>query len=297
MKKITLALFNVFVFFNLNSQLTGHTLNDEELSKIKENKTIVLKSGNQEFDNALEKALKDCWKLTEYEFKFVNKDVKLKKGFNYLMIIQIGNISTQAYHYFGLVKGNDQYLNNYLYEDMEAYCQLDYFGFENPMTKSFDRLPLLLFNIQNAIQISIDNKFNAKTPLSLANNFRDFYNKNACNIKNKTLLVNQDREKQLTKEEFEKNYPYPIEFCNKEKIVKALNDRDPNYVIFFPTITRNKSIYVFDANTYFPLFFKYQLMGLKITKDDVEDLVKEINRTEDCQEIIPIPSSIPEGNN
>jgi hypothetical protein len=50
-------------------------------------------------------------------------------------------------------------------------------------------------------------------------------------------------------------------------------------------------------NTYLPLFFKYQIMGLKITKDDVNDLVNEIKKTNDCEELKPMESPIQEGNN
>ena len=106
---------------------------------------------------------------------------------------------------------------------------------------------------------------------------QDIYNQDAGKIKAKTLLVNKEHLKDITEEEFKAAYPFKVEFCSKEEFQKAYAEKNSKYVLFQPTVTMNKSIFVIDAETYKCLYFGYDLVHLKMRKADIKDMVDVIN--------------------
>lgn len=87
-------------------------------------------------------------------------------------------------------------------------------------------------------------------------------------------------DKLVSEEEFGKLYKYPFEYASMEKILQAIQDHDPRYAYLCPQITVNKSIFVYDLETFVPLYYDYAIQGVKINTNDVKSLystVKESN--------------------
>ena len=267
------------------AQLSSISYNNEIINEFYKSKSIAVLTGNKNFDSALIKYMKEIWTITPYEF-IKEKDFKnseLKKGFSYILNLNFvvsktdGSFS-KTYHYYGVLMGKDKKINNYSYAEMISYCPIDFYGIENDQLDIYKRIELVLYNLQNTIHTVVQNKIEGGS-LKIANDLRRIYNQNAGVLKSKTLLVNKDRSKLLSQEDFKKKYPYKFEYCTMEKIQEVIYSRDSNYAIYWPAITLNKSMFVFDANTYIPLFFDYQMQGLNITAGNISDLSETINKS------------------
>jgi len=281
-----LSFIITFFYFNFTfAQLSAVPQNDETINEFYKSKTIAVLTGNKNFDSALIKYMKEIWTITPYEF-VKEKDFKnseLKKGYSYILNLNImvsknNGSYVKTYHYYGILMGKGIKISSYTYSDMISYCPIDFYGIENDQLNLYKRLPIVLYNLQNPIHTVIQNKILGGT-LKIVNDLRKIYNENAGVLKSKTLLLYKDREKLLSQEDFKKKYPYKFEYCTMEKIQEVIDSRDSNYAIYWPAITLNKSMFVFDANTYIPLFFDYQIQGLSITAGNISDLSDAINKS------------------
>lgn len=243
----------------------------DEIKSILKKSTVAVLTGNKEYDSAIMSAMQKYWKITPYEFKSFGKKDKYPKDKNYLALVSISNQRDQYYHFLSFFPGD----YGWNYESMLAYCPLDYYGIEEPMELSYHRLPILLFNIQNAVEVILNNKISGNTA-SIVNSMKQLYLQNSGLIKNKTLLVCNERKKILTPDQFKKVYPYKYEYCSMSKIKEAMNSRDTQYAILWPAATLNKSVFVFDAASFMPLYSANSMMGTGLTESDIRDLTSAI---------------------
>lgn len=222
----------------------------------------------------------ELWTMTPYEFKKIDlKSTVLKKGYNYLSNVKIENARKQEHDLFALIKGEGKKLSEYDYQEITSFCPVDFLGSESKSSAVYERIPLILYNIQNALFLVSENKIMGN-PLAISKSLKKHYNENAFLLKNKTLLINQERKDQLSKADFEKNYTYKFEFCKMEKITRAIQERDSSYAIFFPAITLDKYVFAYDAKTYIPLYFDLQIKGQKLTNSDLTTMVEQIKLNE-----------------
>lgn len=343
MKKIFIVLFSVFLNNYTIAQLAAiNAKSIKDFETIEKNTTIAILTGYESYDKALINAMNKYWKIGKFDTMYSSNISKTecKEGKNYLLSLTMqsappGNVSRmeldrtkpmngpmgpsykrvespsmldpKTYHNYGLIIGQDKKVKGYSYEDMVSYSPIDYFGLEKNPLNIFSRLPLVIYNIQNTLELVKKNNINGNT-LQIVKQLKSIYNQNAGILKNKTLLIYKDRtkdvdgpkekkksfirsyssigealaegDKLVPEEEFAKLYKYPFEYASMEKILQAIQDHDPRYAYLCPQITVNKSIFVYDLETFVPLYYDYAIQGVKINTSDVKNLystVKESN--------------------
>lgn len=289
-RKAFIFFILLFVSINVHSQLSASGYNSDDMEAFFKTKTFYVKSGNARFDSLAIAGLEKYWKQTKYDtMSHENFEKNISNpAYSFMMLIQIEVITEKKdqnglvvsrysdyYHYFGIFCGGKKKIEKYVYSDMVAYCPLNFRMNEKPMAASAFRVQPMIHNLNEAITIVKEKQFRGNS-LKMVNQFKDFYMSRSKILKEKTLLVDTDLLVDITKDEFDKAYPFKVEFCNREKIEKALADKDEKYLIYQPGVTMNKSVMVFDASTYDCVFFNTD-MKLKIKKDDIEDMVKVAN--------------------
>jgi len=290
-KKSIVVLFLVLFSSQLFAQLSASASNKEDMQTFFKTKTYFVLTANKKLNEETMAGLKQYWKHTPYDTISEGNigDKISNNAYSFLMVIKIEDImekrdvqtqrviskTVDYYHYFGVINGGKKAIEHFVYTDMVAYCPINYLMDEKPMFMCGYRAQSMVYNLHTAIQLVKEKKLEGNS-YKLAKQLQEIYNENSSAIKAKTLLVNKEHLKDLTEEDFKAAYTFKVEFCSKEKFEKAYVEKDKNYVIFQPTVTRSKSIWVIDAETYKCLYFGTDLLRLKMDKGDIKDLVKAI---------------------
>jgi hypothetical protein len=272
------------------TQLSATAWGKDDMEQFFKTKTCFVLTANKELNAEVMAGIQQFWKhtpidsISEAEFsKRINNP-----SYSFMMIIQIEVITEKRNaqgmvvsrysdynHLFGIINGGKKKIEKFAYQDMVAYCPLNYAMDEKPMYNCGYRGQCLVYSLNKAIEL-VKTKQLKGNSYKLVKQLQDIYNKRSVSIKNKTLLVNKEHLKDISEEEFKKEYPYEVEFCDAEKFRKAYKDKDKKYVIFQPAVTINKSICVYDAATYECLYFGDDLIHLKMRAGDVKELTKAI---------------------
>jgi hypothetical protein len=277
-----LRVFSAFFLFLLcvsaNAQLSAVGYKSKEYETLLSTKTFVLQTGDNAFDANMKEAMKE-WKLTAYEF-ISDEDFKTKitdRASSFILPVTIyTGTSGQQYHYLALLNGGKKRLSSYDYNDMLAYAVINHFGDETSNTECSYRLANMVTSMVKAMDLVKKNdiKGNGK---KMVDELMQYYRTQSYKIPKRILLVNREAiGNKMTEEEFGKIYPHKFEFCSHQKIAEVIRNKDPKYYYYQPTITLNKSMFVFDPATGEVLYGDYQMMGLNINKKNVEILADAI---------------------
>lgn len=266
-----------------NAQLSAMNYKSDGFVAFKASKTYAVKSGDAAYDAELESAMKDIWKVTSFDMidgeTFKTKITDASASFILPVTIE-ANGPNQAYHYIALINGGKKSIKKYTYPDMVAYAPINHWVDENENTDCAFRIRNILQSMVTAIELVQKNDSWGNTK-DVVDHLRKIYQAKAPQIKDRILLVNAKSVggKKMTKEVFGGIYPFKFEFCDREKIAKAIREKSTEYYYLQPGITLNKSIFVFDPSNGEVVYFDYSMMGMSITDDNVEDLVKTIKQT------------------
>lgn len=243
-------------------------------------KTLVVKTGNQLFDDELAAAMNESWKMTPFDFvdrKGFETNVK-DPSVSFIVSIVITTEKGQAYHYLALVNGGQKSIKHYGYDDMIAYCPINHFVDEPENSDCHFRVRNMIESMIGTLQIMQEKNISGGK-LKIVDDLRRVYRSKSPQIKKRTLLFCQESiGKKITQSDIASAYPYKFEICSKEKLAKVIKDRDPNYYYYQPGITLNKSMFVFDPVNGEVMYFDYQIMGLAINKKNLEDLREAVDR-------------------
>lgn len=130
MKTKILFLF-AFVFTSLigNAQLSAVDYKSKEYDQFRGSKTYVVLTGNAKFDAEVKSAMTDLWKVTPFAFinqgEFEKRMPEETASFLAVAVIP-GAKSGQAYHYLILINGGKKKLSKYEYDDLLAYCPINF---------------------------------------------------------------------------------------------------------------------------------------------------------------------------
>lgn len=311
MKKLfTFCCFVVFYTLSF-SQFCGVGNKSKWIEKAYTNPVVVFKSSNQDYNSVMEKTMKELWAISPFVFRSINNNSHiLSEDSSYLMLSFLEKTTTYSssngstrsytkiYHNFALMMSENTSIRKTSYNSMISYSPIDYYGkegflpkrnlyFSNTKVKDIGsrdihdflyRMPIILYNIQNALFLIKEYNLTGNSP-TIVSSLNNLYRKNSGLLKKKILLIDKSREKMLTSEEWKKNYPYPFEYCDKSKIQHAIKQRDNKYAIFIPQITVNKTLMIYDAETYVPLYGFSTLQGLKINKKNVKQIASAIKKS------------------
>jgi hypothetical protein len=221
------VLLNIFPFL-LRSQAPFPTL--DEIKQFNASKTCVVLEDDpfSSYNIYIKEAVKASWKITPYEFITV-KDFNVRRlspAFSFIVITQTNfdkDKSNGVYNFINLLQGKNV---NKLAE-MPEICAIP-LSFEgvNDFEYSYKLGPILLFMQKHAQMVSEDPSLSLRKYLK-------YYNKNIPDIKNKTILVEQeDLAPEIgTIERIRKIYTSGIKIVKDEDIIDAIDNKTPNTVI------------------------------------------------------------------
>jgi hypothetical protein len=276
-KIFTTAVISAFTI-NSFAQLSAVDYKSDDYAQFKASKTYYVQMGDAKYDAEMAAAMKDLWKITPSE-AISDADFKKKisdKSASFIVPITIGP-ETHGYHYLALFNGGEKKISNYVYDDMLAYCPLNHWGNEMKHTDCAFRVRNMVESMIQAMDIVQKNDIRGNSK-KIVDRLQEVYNAKAKNIKDRTMLFCQETlGKKLDKGDVAGIYPYKFEICDKAKIEQVIKDKSKDYYYFQPTITLNKSMFVFDPSNGEVVYFEYQMSGMSITKDNIEDMAKAIS--------------------
>ena len=294
--KLLFTFLIASISFNGFAQLSAVDYNSEEFAQFKGSKTYIVKTGDARFDEELASAMKDLWTITPYE-SIEDKDFETKlidKSASFLISVIIGTgTPNQNYHYLALINGGKKKIGKYTYDDMLAYCPLNHWSNEFENTACAYRVRNMVESMIQSMDI-VQKKNIHGSSKAIVDGLRKVYNEKASRIKDRTLLFCDETLKpsmgpkrtvspednakisNMYKTMISGNYPFKFEMCSKEKLEQVIKDKSTEYYYFQPAITLNKCMFVFDPSNGEVVYFDYQIQGLKITDDNIKDLVSTI---------------------
>lgn len=268
-----------FSFAKMQAQLSAVGYKSEEFLKLKASKTLVVRSGNSEYDMALEDAMKNNWKITPYEMvapEEMEKRIADPSVSFLASVIISGDSPNQNYHYIALFNGGKKKLDKYNYGDMIAYSPRSFWIDEKNTSDCAFRIRNIIESMVQGLEVVEKNNIDGNS-LKMVNQLRDYYNQKSSKIKDRTLLISSESAGTKIKEsDVSKVYPYKFEFCSREKIAKAIKEKSKDYYYFQPCYTLNKSMFVIDPSNGEVVYFAYQTMGMRLSDDNFEDLTTAI---------------------
>jgi hypothetical protein len=201
-----------------------------EMEQFKASKTCVVLEDDpfSSYNIYIKEAVKTCWNITPYEFISV-KDfnvMRLNPAYSFIVITQTNfdkDPSHGLYNFLNLLQGKNV---NKLAE-MPEICAIPLsFAGVNDMVYSYKLGALVSFMQKHAEKISED-------PTLTLRKYLKYYNKNIPDIKNKTILVEEeDLSPQIsTIERIKAIYTHKIEIVADDEIIKAIQNKEPDIVI------------------------------------------------------------------
>ena len=202
----------------------------DEIKQFKASKTCVVLEDDpfSSYNIYIKEAVKACWKITPYEFISV-KDFNVRRlnpAYSFLVITQTNfdkDPSHGLYNFLNLLQGKDV---NKLAE-MPEICAIPLsFAGVNDLIYSYKLGAIVSFMQKHAQKILEDPSLSLRKYLK-------YYNKNIPDIKNKTILVEQDdlTPQISTIKRIKAIYSHNIKIVTDDEITKAIENKTPDTVI------------------------------------------------------------------
>jgi len=202
----------------------------DEIKQFNSSKTCVVLEDDpfSSYNVYIKEAVKNTWKITPYEFITV-KDFNVRRlnpAFSFIVLTQTNfdkDKSNGLYNFINLLQGKDV---NKLAE-MPEICAIPLsFAGVSDFEYSYKLGPILSFVQKHAQMVSED-------PSLTLRKYLKYYNKNIPDIREKTILVEQeDLAPEIgTIERIRKIYTSSIKIVKNEEIIDAIDNKTPNTVI------------------------------------------------------------------
>jgi hypothetical protein len=227
----TLLIIIVLVFSAIT--LTGQSPfpDKDEIKQFDASKTCIVLEDNpfSEYNLTIKDAVNSYWKITPFEFIAV-KDFNVRRlnpAYSFIVITQTNfekDKTNAIYNFINLLQGKNV---NKLGE-MPEICAIPLsFAGASDLDYSYKLGAILLFMQRHAKMISED-------PSLTGRKYLNYYNKNIPDVKNKTILIKQeDLAPDIASSDLIKRvYTHNIEIVTEDDIIKAIEVKTPNTLIF-----------------------------------------------------------------
>lgn len=227
----TLLTILVLVFSVIT--LTGQSPfpDKDEIKQFDASKTCIVLEDNpfSEYNLTIKDAVNSYWKITPFEFIAV-KDFNVRRlnpAYSFIVITQTNfekDKTNAVYNFINLLQGKNV---NKLGE-MPEICAIPLsFAGASDLDYSYKLGAILLFMQRHAKMISED-------PSLTGRKYLNYYNKNIPDIKSKTILIKQeDLAPEIASSDLiKKLYTHNIQIVTEDDIIKAIEDKTPNTLIF-----------------------------------------------------------------
>lgn len=222
-----LSILMISVFY-ANAQDAVATA--DEISKFYKTKTYVVFDSNifGSYNNAIKKAIKQNWTLTEVEFIDGDKFAKMKYSHRNSFLVRTKVKFTKdkkktAYTFLSLLLGSKKAGSMAAMPDLCSF-PLSYYNVD--YDKYLYKLGAIIKFMQNHVKLTQEN------PTLSSKNILKHYSKNAEELGTKTLYVlKEELAKDVnTVSKIKKYYSGKVKIVEPEEIKKAIADKDPNVV-------------------------------------------------------------------
>ncbi len=213
--------------------LTGQTPfpDKDEIKQFDASTTCIVLEDSpfSEYNSSIKDAVNAYWKITSFEFIAV-KDFNVRRlnpAYSFIVLTQTNFEKDKAngvYNFINLLQGKNV---NKLGE-MPEICAIPIsFAGASDFDYSYKLGAILLFMQRHAKMISED-------PSLTGRKYLNYYNKNIPEIKNKTILIKQEdlAPAIASSDLIKKVYTHNIEIVTEDDIIKAIEDKAPNTLIF-----------------------------------------------------------------
>jgi hypothetical protein len=237
----TLLIIIVLVFSAIT--LTGQSPfpDKDEIKQFDASKTCIVLEDNpfSEYNLTIKDAVNSYWKITPFEFIAV-KDFNVRRlnpAYSFIVITQTNfekDKTNAVYNFINLLQGKNV---NKLGE-MPEICAIPLsFAGASDLDYSYKLGAILLFMQRHAKMISED-------PSLTGRKYLNYYNKNIPDVKNKTILIKQeDLAPEIASSDLIKRvYTHNIEIVTEDDIIKAIEDKTPNTLIFHKVGSMGKKV-------------------------------------------------------
>jgi hypothetical protein len=202
----------------------------DEIKQFEASKTCIVFEEDlfSSYNLYIEKAVNEFWKITPYEFITV-KDFNVRRlnpAYSFIVLTQTNfdkDKSHGLYNFLNLLQGKNV---NKLAEMPEICAVPLSFAGVDDLEYSYKLGPILSFIQKHAREIIQD-------PSLTLRKFLKFYNKNIPDIKDKTIIVEQEdlTPEISTIEKIKAIYTSNIEIVTNDEFIKAIEEKTPNTVI------------------------------------------------------------------
>jgi hypothetical protein len=241
-------LFFCYIAFSISLVLCSQAPfpSKEEIKQFTKSKTCVVLEDDpfSTFNSYIKDAVKSFWKITPYEFIDV-KTFNLQRSnpaYSFIVLTQTNfekDKSTSLFNFINLLQGKKV---NKLGELPEICAVPLSFAGEDDFSYNYKLGAILAFMQKHAEMISED-------PSLTGRKYLKYYNKNIPEVKNKTILVNQeDLSPGIADiEKIKAIYPYKISIVSEDEIIKAIENKSPGVLILHKVgpVGEKKSGYCF----------------------------------------------------
>jgi hypothetical protein len=281
MKKIFLLLICIQLLSNVQSfaqVVYFWEFTDKAITNFRSSKTYCVLTGNIVYDEAITKAMAECWYVTPYSFipKDSLKHFIKDKSSAFLIPAEAGD----EIKCIALVPGGKGDLRYYRLADLLAYAPVNSYDDEPKIHECAFRVRNMLEGIIRAMDIMQERgKFGVERTAKLGMNLADIYNENAHLIKEKTLLVCESHlAPKFQKEQLAAVYPYKFEVCSKEKIARAIAEKSTEYYYFQPCITGRRFLMVIDPSNGKVLYYHEApfMANMSLRANDFKSLTEKV---------------------
>lgn len=284
---ISIATILLMVSSITFGQLVNYSSTAKEITNLNQSSTLyVIKVGNAELDEQLEKSVRTHWKLTQIgviEEKELEKYLgnennyfiaPLKLSFSMKsqdISLYIGDYKEVASKHMGIFWGDKKKLSKYTSFSTVAWMPLPNIQY-NIYVNYID---FMVKGITNALQLSIDNKLKKHDP-ALQNLINS---SSAKKIKDKTLYY-ESGEDYFLSQKLLKKYKFKYELKSFFDIAEMFKTKTPgSCYMYYSCCDPPWQIYVIDIETNDVLYFFAETGmrgGMKFTEKDIEKLNKTI---------------------
>lgn len=318
MKKVSALTLLLFVVCLVQAQigvgpveqvkLKSGKFSKEDLSKLKASKTVFVYRDSDDLE-ALEKAIREVWTLTEISFIPFSelKKVDLKNS----SVFSIAGINTNVSGYSsGMSYDNTHiYLNLWMQgrnkkgkQVKKSYCRVelhptytDYANVTGQRSKDALRYIYEEGTLKNWSIGFLKNYLKNVNDLLLAEEERwlfqtDNKNKELKKLKGKTLYVvdyamvkfnkfSGDESKRHKEEKLFKSYPYKYQLIKAEDLSKKILESEKAfYYLVYVKSSTDKYIYVYNSETGAIVYSKYKGASYNLKDSDLKDLARAIKK-------------------
>lgn len=252
-RSIFLILFFLGFVLSITAQFSPKTKGISSFVRFDNTETFFVLSEIEELRNAQIEAVKENWTIntphfiSKDSFLLVSKNVD--KSFVYIHQMKVQGTGKKI-EVLALVNGGYDKMTTYISNTL-AYISIDNEGYESNDIDVVYRLPNLIHQLENIVEITKENNYVERSDVKVRNKMMKDYNDHAGILQHKILLVDRRylNQKIVSQSEFLKLYRYEIVFVDKETITKAIKEKDSKYAYLVSALNLYKINTVTDCET------------------------------------------------